>query len=631
MSQAHQDNSGEKTASVIAAADEFKREAAPVMLMVAVVVGVVAVGHWSFPALWQQAGDRPVEFAFAAPRLLVQPSRATSGEPAFLGLILQGRANDAVVMIRGLVPGMSLSSGSAVGANAWQVPATDLPHTWIGPPSNFVGVVDLVAELHLADMTIADRRPLKLEWGAAIPATAGASPTVETDRTAVAPPREQTVALQLQLGIDESTVETDQTAVAPPQEQDVAPSRQDADESTVETHRIAIAPPGEQNVAPSPQLDADEPTVETARTAVASPGEQNVAPSPQLDADEPTVETARTAVASPGEQNVAPSPQLDADEPTVETARTAVASPGEQNVAPSPQLDADELAALLKRGEDLIRSGDLAAARLVLQRAAEANSAEAALTLAATYDPVILRKLRVYGFASDVGMARSWYEKAKEFGSAAASQRLEILANAALGMVDLIAELQLADATVIHRQPIQMEWIATSPAVAAQVPAVTPITEAVAAPRQLEQDETAIVSSENPAASIKQHGGRTHQKPVASKVTALPAKAKVPQQASNERSPEHMRQSQCDYRGCASAYRSFRASDCTYQSYGGQRRLCEKGARPTDVRERASQVSTQTRAQQCNLDVCAQFYRSFDPSDCTYQPNSGGARKTCDR
>jgi hypothetical protein len=200
-----------------------------------------------------------------------------------------------------------------------------------------------------------------------------------------------------------------------------------------------------------------------------------------------------------------------------------------------------------------------------------------------------------------------------------------------VGMVDLIAELQLADATVIHRQPIQMEWIATSPAVAAQVPAVTSIPEAVPAPQQLEQNETAMASSENPTATIKQHGRRTHQKRVASKVTAPPVKVKVTQQASNEPSPEHMRQSQCDYRGCASAYRSFRASDCTYQPYGGQRRFCEKGARPTDVRERASQVSTQTRAQQCNLDVCARFYRSFDPSDCTYQPNSGGARRTCDR
>jgi hypothetical protein len=469
-------NSGERIASVIAAADEVEREAAwlqsraippsflgdapapplrrrrswlavmvwIVMLMVAVVVGVVAVGPWSFPALWQQAADRPVELASSglfrveAPRLLVQPSRATSGEPAFLGLILQGRADDTIVMITGLVPGMSLSTGSQIAVDTWQVPATDLPSTWIGPPSNFVGVVDLVAELHLADKTIADRRPLKLEWGAAIPATAAASPTVETDRTAVTPPREQDVAPSRQLDADEPMVEahrTDRIAVALPQEQNVGPPRQlGADAPTVEadrTDRTAVALPQEQNVAPPRQLGADEPMVERDRTAVAPPREENVGSSPQLRVDEPTVETHRIAIAPPREQNVGPSPQLGADEPTVETHRIAIAPPGEQNVAPSRQLDADEITALLKHGENLIRNGDLAAARLVLQRAAEAKSAEAALTLAATYDPVILRELRVYGFASDVEMARSWYEKAKEFGSAAASQRLEILISAA--------------------------------------------------------------------------------------------------------------------------------------------------------------------------------------------------------
>jgi hypothetical protein len=294
-------NSGEKIASVIAAADEFQREAARlqsrairpfflapapplrrrrswivvmggiVMLMVAVVVGVVAVGQWSFPALWQQAGDRPIDFAssrvfrVAALRLLVQASPATSGEPAPLGLTLQGRADDAVVMITGLVAGMTLSTGSQIDIDTWRIPTAALPSTWIGPPTNFVGVVDLVAELHLADMTIADRRPNKLEWGAAIPAAAAESPKVETDRT-------------------------------------------------------AVAPPSEQNVAPSRQLDAGEPTVETDRTAVERAAE---------------------------------------------------------HLSPSRQLDADEIVALLKRGEDLIRSGDLAAARLVLQRAAEAKSAEA--------------------------------------------------------------------------------------------------------------------------------------------------------------------------------------------------------------------------------------------------------------
>jgi hypothetical protein len=100
-------------------------------------------------------------------------------------------------------------------------------------------------------------------------------------------------------------------------------------------------------------------------------------------------------------------------------------------IAPPPpaqrKLDQEEIAVLLKRGKDLIANGDLAAARLVLQRAANANDAEAALALGATYDPYVLRALKVYGFKADPVMARVWYEKATELGSAAAPRRLEML------------------------------------------------------------------------------------------------------------------------------------------------------------------------------------------------------------
>jgi TPR repeat protein len=99
----------------------------------------------------------------------------------------------------------------------------------------------------------------------------------------------------------------------------------------------------------------------------------------------------------------------------------------EQNVTSPDQSDADEVVVLLKRGQELMRYGDLAAARLVLRHAADAKNAEAALTLGATYDPVILRELRVYGLSADVGMARTWYEKAKELGSSEAARRLDNL------------------------------------------------------------------------------------------------------------------------------------------------------------------------------------------------------------
>jgi TPR repeat protein len=92
-------------------------------------------------------------------------------------------------------------------------------------------------------------------------------------------------------------------------------------------------------------------------------------------------------------------------------------------------FDPNEIISSLKRGDALIASGDLAAARLVLRRAADAGDARAAMTLAETYDPAILEKLGVHGVVPDLAMARGWYEKAKQFGAKEATQRLELLAS----------------------------------------------------------------------------------------------------------------------------------------------------------------------------------------------------------
>lgn len=97
---------------------------------------------------------------------------------------------------------------------------------------------------------------------------------------------------------------------------------------------------------------------------------------------------------------------------------------------PAPQameMTAEEVTLILKRGEKMLMSGDLAGARLLFRRAADARSAEAAYALAATYDPVVLRRLGVLGVGPDIASARDWYEKAKEFGSKEAPKRLEEL------------------------------------------------------------------------------------------------------------------------------------------------------------------------------------------------------------
>jgi hypothetical protein len=87
-------------------------------------------------------------------------------------------------------------------------------------------------------------------------------------------------------------------------------------------------------------------------------------------------------------------------------------------------LDSDEIAMLLKRGKDAFSTGDLAAARLLLRRAAEGGSAEAALALGATFDPLIIRRLGAIGAAPDAAQARQWYQKAVALGSTTASQPL---------------------------------------------------------------------------------------------------------------------------------------------------------------------------------------------------------------
>jgi hypothetical protein len=281
------------------------------VVVIAALIALFAVEEFPVPSAWKASGDKAVELASAAsrsaptpapaqasrsvstpapaqasrsvsvpapaqqrtvPRLVAVGGRGIAGEPAPIGVTLEGNA-DGAVMIHGLPSGMGVSMGEAIGASSWRVAAADLASTWVLPPQDFIGAIDLGVELRLADDVVADRRTVRLEWSAPPPAAPAAA----------------------------------------------------------------------------------EPAVRS--------------------------------------------------------------------------LDRDEIATLIKRSEDFIAAGDLAAARVLLRRAAEARDAGAALALAATYDPIVLERLKVYGFSADVDTARAWYEKAKEFGSAEAPRRLELLAS----------------------------------------------------------------------------------------------------------------------------------------------------------------------------------------------------------
>jgi hypothetical protein len=128
-------------------------------------------------------------------------------------------------------------------------------------------------------------------------------------------------------------------------------------------------------------------------------------------------------------QNVASAPS--ATPVRTETVAALPPTPPPEPAAPRVMraLDPESIKLLLQQGEQFVASGDLASARLVFRRAAEAGDAAAALALGATYDPVVLAKIGVRGMGADVEKARSWYEKAKDFGSPDAPRRLETLAN----------------------------------------------------------------------------------------------------------------------------------------------------------------------------------------------------------
>lgn len=96
---------------------------------------------------------------------------------------------------------------------------------------------------------------------------------------------------------------------------------------------------------------------------------------------------------------------------------------------PARRVDPGELEALLKRARSLLAIGDIASARLLLERAADAQEADAALMLAWTYDPEVLGTPDARTVIPDPEKARIWYRRAAELGSQRAQQRLAQMQN----------------------------------------------------------------------------------------------------------------------------------------------------------------------------------------------------------
>jgi hypothetical protein len=145
------------------------------------------------------------------------------------------------------------------------------------------------------------------------------------------------------------------------------------------------------------------------------------------------VPAAPAVAAAPPPPVVAPAPPALAAAPAQPPTVVASTTPMADVPSPSPtpaELTAMQVAADIRRAQELLATGDVKAARVLLMRAAESHDARAALALAKTFDPAVSRQSSVADKGGpDPVQARNWYQRAREWGSPEAQRLLDALAS----------------------------------------------------------------------------------------------------------------------------------------------------------------------------------------------------------
>jgi hypothetical protein len=150
---------------------------------------------------------------------------------------------------------------------------------------------------------------------------------------------------------------------------------------------------------------------------------------PAIAAVNPTREAISTAYQSALQSQTPAAPVAAAPMAALPTGVTAPAAAPVIAPPPSRHIDPDQLATMMQRAKSMLAVGDIASARLLLERVAEAPDANAALLLAQTYDPQALGTSDVRNIVAEPAKARAWYQKAAQLGSADAQRRLAQLPN----------------------------------------------------------------------------------------------------------------------------------------------------------------------------------------------------------
>jgi hypothetical protein len=89
--------------------------------------------------------------------------------------------------------------------------------------------------------------------------------------------------------------------------------------------------------------------------------------------------------------------------------------------------DSPELRQLMTRGDEMLRLGDPASARLFYERAAGRGLSRAYTAVGRTYDPTVLLRLGIRGGGASGEQALAWYRRGAEAGDADAARAADDL------------------------------------------------------------------------------------------------------------------------------------------------------------------------------------------------------------
>jgi TPR repeat protein len=103
------------------------------------------------------------------------------------------------------------------------------------------------------------------------------------------------------------------------------------------------------------------------------------------------------------------------EKPAVEPSQARPAESQSSNVVPKPNVS--KATQLLAGGDVFVSKGDVRSARQLYERAVDFGDAQAALRLAASYDPAFLSRAGIQGVPGDPVNAAYWYKRAQDLGA----------------------------------------------------------------------------------------------------------------------------------------------------------------------------------------------------------------------